>query len=75
MVYRIYPPELQLNRANTSNTETLFLDIHLSISNGVVLAEIFYKREDFNFGIVNVRSFNYLRGLHYLLGLLECQVM
>ena len=34
MVNQIYPPELQLNKANTSNTETPFLDLHLSISNG-----------------------------------------
>ena len=36
MVNRIYPPELQLNKANTSDTETPFLDLHLSISNGFV---------------------------------------
>ena len=29
MVGRIYPPELQLNKANASDTETLFLDLHL----------------------------------------------
>ena len=34
MVNQIYPPELQLNKANTSDTETPFLDLHLSISNG-----------------------------------------
>ena len=32
MVNRIYPPELQLNKANTSDTEAPFLDLHLSIS-------------------------------------------
>ena len=36
MVNRIYPPELQLNKANTSDTEAPFLDLHLSISNGIV---------------------------------------
>ena len=34
MVNRIYPPELQLNKANTSDTEAPFLDLHLCISNG-----------------------------------------
>ena len=34
MVGRIYPPELQLNKANASDTEAPFLDLHLSISNG-----------------------------------------
>ena len=36
MINRINPPELQLNKANTSDTEALFLDLHLSISNGFV---------------------------------------
>ena len=31
MVNRIYLPELQLNKANTSDTEAPFLDLHLSI--------------------------------------------
>ena len=34
MVQQFFPPELQLNRANTSDTETSFLDLHLPISNG-----------------------------------------
>ena len=34
MVDRIYPTELQLNRANSSDTEALFLDLNLCISNG-----------------------------------------
>ena len=36
MVNRIYPSELQLNKANVSDTEASFLDSHLSISNGFV---------------------------------------
>ena len=31
MVNHFYPPELQLNKTNTSDTEALFLDLHLSI--------------------------------------------
>ena len=31
MLSQIYPAELQLNKANTSDTETPFLDLHLSI--------------------------------------------
>ena len=34
MVDRIYPTELQLNRANFSDTEAPFLDLNLCISNG-----------------------------------------
>ena len=52
MVNRIYPPELQLNKANTSDTEAPFLDLHLSISNGFVSSKIYDKR-DFDFDIVN----------------------
>ena len=53
MVNRIYPPELQLNKANTSDTEAPFLDLHLSISNGFVSSKIYNKRDDFDFDIVN----------------------
>ena len=48
-----YPPELQLNKANTSDTEAPFLDLHLSISNGFVSSKIYVKRDDFDFDIVN----------------------
>ena len=37
MVSHIYSSELQLNKANTSDTEATFLDLHLSISNDIVL--------------------------------------
>ena len=54
MVNRIYPPELQLNKTNTSDTETPFLDLLLSISNGFVSSNIYDKRDDFDVDIVNV---------------------
>ena len=53
MVNRIYPPELQLNKANTSNTETPFLVLHLYISNGFISSKIYDKHDDFDFDIVN----------------------
>ena len=37
MVHRIYPAELQLNKANASDTEAAFLDLNLSIHNNIVL--------------------------------------
>ena len=40
MVNRIYPSELQLNKANVLDTEALFLDLHLSISDGFVQTKI-----------------------------------
>ena len=52
MVHRIYPAELQLNKANTSDTEAAFLDLNLSIHNDIVSTKIYDKR-DFNFDIVN----------------------
>ena len=45
--------ELQLNEANASDTEAAFLDLHLSISNGIVSTKIYDKRDDFDFEIVN----------------------
>ena len=42
-----------LNKANTSDTEAPFLDLHLSISNGFVSSKIYDKRDDFDFDIVN----------------------
>ena len=36
MVSQIYPTELQLNKANPSDTEAPFLDLDLSITNGIV---------------------------------------
>ena len=53
MVSQIYPLELQLNKANTSDTEAAFLDLHLSISNDIVSTKIYDKRDDIDFEIVN----------------------
>ena len=53
MVSQIYPSELQLNKANTSDTKATFLDLHLAISNDIVSTKIYDKREDFDFEIVN----------------------
>ena len=36
MVGQIYPTELQLNKANSSDTEATFLDLNLSITNDMV---------------------------------------
>ena len=53
MVHRIYSAELQLNKANASDTEAAFLDLNLSIQNDIVSTKIYDKRDDFNFDIVN----------------------
>ena len=36
MVSQMNPSELQIYKANTSDTKALFLDLHLSISNYIV---------------------------------------
>ena len=83
MVGRIYPPELQLNKSNASNTKAPFLDLHFSISNGFVSSKIYDKRDDFDFDIVNfpfldggvsvlpLKVFTFLNLFYYL----ECLVM
>ena len=53
MVSQIYPSELQLYKANTSDTEGTFLDLHLSISNDIVSTKSYVKQYDFDFKIVN----------------------
>ena len=53
MVNRIYPSGLQLHKANESDTEASFLDLHLFVSNGFVETKIYDKRGDFDFDIVN----------------------
>ena len=44
MMDHIYTTELQLNRANSSDTEAPFLDSNLCISNGTVSTKIYDKR-------------------------------
>ena len=51
MVHRIYPAELQLNKAKA--TDTAFLDLNLWIHNDIVSTKIYDKQDDFNFDIVN----------------------
>ena len=53
MVNQIYPSELQLNKANISDSEAPFLDLHLSVANGFVSSKIYDKRDDFDFDTVN----------------------
>ena len=41
MVHRIYPTELQLHKANASDTEAAFLDLNLSIHNDTVSTKVY----------------------------------
>ena len=53
MVSQIYPSKLQLNKANTSDTATMFFDLHLSISNDIVSVKIYDNCDDFDFEMAN----------------------
>ena len=44
MVTSIYPPELTLNKANTSDTAVSFLDLNLSIVDGNIISKIYDER-------------------------------
>ena len=59
MVSQIYPSELQLNKDNTSDKEAAFLGLHLSISNDIVSTNIYDKRDNFDFEIVNFPIFRW----------------
>ena len=43
MVGQIYPTELQLNTAYSSDTEAQYLDLNLSIKNGIASSKIYDK--------------------------------
>ena len=45
---------IHLYKANTTDFEAPFLDLHLSIANGFVSSKIYDKRDDFDFNIVNI---------------------
>ena len=53
LISSIYPKELKLNKANNSDTSASFLDLDLSISNGIISSKIYDQRDDFNVSIVN----------------------
>ena len=49
----IYPTELQLNKANTSDKETSFLDLDIKVIGSDIHTSVYDKRDDFGFPIVN----------------------
>ena len=50
----IYPTELQLNKANTSDKETSFFDLNIKVIGSDVDASGYEKSDDFRFPIVNL---------------------
>ena len=54
----IYPTELQLNIAITSDKETSFLDLNIKVVGSDVHTSVYDKRDDFVFPIVNFPLFS-----------------
>ena len=53
-ICNIYPPELTLKRTSESERNLSYLDISIiSICGGKYVTEVYDKRDDFNFDIVN----------------------
>ena len=52
VVGRVCPSGLRLGRADISDAEAPFLDLHLSVADGFVSSKIYDKRDDFDFDIV-----------------------
>ena len=51
----IYPRELKLNKANTSDKETSFFDLNIKVIGNNIHTSVYDKRDDFGFPIVNFR--------------------
>ena len=45
----MYPAELQLNKANTSDKETSFLDLNIKVIGSRTHVSVYDKRDDFEF--------------------------
>ena len=57
----VYPAELQLNKANTSDIETSFLDLNIKVIGSDIHTNVYDKRDDFGFPIIIV-NFPWLSG-------------
>ena len=49
----LYPAELQLNKENTSDKETFFLNLNIKVIGSDIHTSVYDKRDDFGFPIVN----------------------
>ena len=54
----IYPTELQLNIAYSTDTDAPCLNLHSSMSSGFISSKHYYKRDDFDFDIFNFLFLN-----------------
>ena len=58
IITQTYPNELQLIKANSTDTEAACLDLHLLISVSFVSSVIYAERDNFDFQIVNFQFLN-----------------
>ena len=49
----IYPAELELKKANTSDKEISFLNLNIKIIGSDIRTSVYVKRDDFGFPIMN----------------------
>ena len=49
----IYPPELEIKETTESPRSASYLDLLLSVSNGILSTKLYDKRDDFDFRTVN----------------------
>ena len=54
MVTQIYPLDIQLNKAKTSDTDASVLDLHLFFSNDIVSTKIYDNYYDFDSETINL---------------------
>ena len=52
-LHDIYPPELEIKETTESLTSASYLDLLLTVSNGILSTKLYDKRDDFDFRIVN----------------------
>ena len=71
----IYSAELQLNKANTSDKETSFLDLNIKVIDSYIHTSVYDKRDDLGFPIFNfpwlsgdVSQTPIVRYLHFAVG-------
>ena len=48
----MYPTKLQLNKANSFDTEATFLDLDMSKTKDIVSSKVYDKRDDIDFEII-----------------------
>ena len=65
---------MQLNKANSFDTQASLMDFNISLSNGTFSTKIYYKRDNFDFDIVNFPVFDCDVPRRTLYGVLESYI-